>query len=148
MNKFSLPIKTKAAIWWIVIFSIGTILVFVWAVSTFDCSDEFWVICTGIAVVFFPVWILLWLPSILLPLKKRWCWITSIIVLGLEIVSSIATLVILSGRSFNVIGFIPAIMIYIVPFILILLDRKNYFEVIYQRELEKKAEQRHNGKAK
>lgn len=141
MNKSGLPTKTKITIVWIVAFSISTILAFFIIVAQLandmdrGADTVLWALCLA---VFLPLLILLLLPAILLPVKKRWCWITSIIILGFEIVSSIATLVVLgTGDDFNITGFIPGIMVYVVPFILIVLDRKNYFEVVYQRELEK-----------
>jgi len=33
---------------------------------------------------------------------------------------------------------IPIVIFYLVPFVLIILDRKNYFETVRQRELEKR----------
>gem|GEM_PF-6596170 len=92
------------------------------------------------ALVFLPVWVLFLLPSILLSRKRRWCWTTSIIVLCSEIVIILAVFIfgaIHYGYSYYL-ELIPIVIFYLVPFVLIILDRKNYFETVRQRELEKR----------
>ena len=138
MNKAKLPIKTKIAVWWIRILSI---------VSFISCAG-FIIFCftnpdffngAFYALVFLPIWILFLLPSVLLPRKRQWCWKTSLTVLCLEIIIILAVCIVgyIHYRYSYIVQLMPIVIFYLVPFILIILDRKNYFEMVRQRKLEK-----------
>jgi hypothetical protein len=138
MTKTKLPRKTRIAVWWIRILSIVTFISCA-AFVLFCFTDPdffngaFW------ALVFLPVWILFLLPSILLP-RKRWrCWTTSVIALSLEITTILAVCIFgaIHYRYSYYLELIPIVIFYLVPFALLILDRKNYFEKVRQRELEK-----------
>ena len=129
-----LPTKTKIAVWWIYIISIAIAIaafVVLILVSNFeDAQGPVWFVTVCIA---FPIWLLLLIPGLLLPLKKRWCWTTSISVLSLEIICIIGGCIYLAetkGVYFLEWSFFTIILF--VPLILIILDRKNYFEMLRQ----------------
>jgi hypothetical protein len=138
MSKSNLPTKTKIAVWWILIFSIG--IVISCAAYVLLCFKDPTFFDSAIyAIVFLPIWILFLLPSILLPRKRYWCWTTSIIILCLEIIIILAVCIFgaIHYRYSYYLELIPIVVFYLVPFALIILDRKNYFEMVRQRELEK-----------
>ena len=138
--KAKLPTKTRITVWWIRIFSIG--IVISCAAYVLLCFRDPTFFDSAIyAVVFLPIWILFLLPSILLPRKRRWCWTTSIMILCLEIIIILAVCIFgaIHYRYSYYLELIPIVIFYLVPFILIILDRKNYFEMLRQQELEKKA---------
>ena len=140
IDKTKLPTKTKIAVWWIRIFSIGIVISCIAQVLL--CFTDPTLFDSAIyALVFLPIWILFLLPSILLPRKRRWCWIISIIILSLEILIILAVCIFgaIHYRYSYYLELIPIVIFYLVPFILIILDRKNYFEMHRQQELEKKA---------
>lgn len=139
ITKTKLPIKTKIAVWWIRISSIGIVISCIAQVLL--CFTDPTLFDSAIyALVFLPIWILFLLPSILLPRKRRWCWTTSIMILCLEIIIILAVCIFgaIHYRYSYYLELIPIVVFYLVPFALIILDRKNYFEMIRQRELEKK----------
>ena len=140
INKIKLPTKTRIAVWWIRIFSI-VIVISCAAYILFCFTDPTFFDSAIYALVFLPIWILFLLPSILLPRKRRWCWTTSIIVLCLEIIIILAVCIFgaIHYRYTYYLELISIVIFYLVPFALIILDRKNYFEMIRQRKLKKKA---------
>jgi hypothetical protein len=142
MTKTKLPRKTRIAVWWIRILSIvmfiscAAFVLFCFTGPDFFYG-AFW------ALVFLPVWILFLLPSILLPQKRHWCWTTSIILLCLEIIIILAVCIFgaIHYRYSYYLELIPIVIFYLVPFALLILDRKNYIEMVRQRELEKKTDE-------
>jgi hypothetical protein len=139
ITKTKLPIKTKIAVCWIRISSI-VIVISCAAYVLFCFTDPDFFSGAFYALVFLPIWILFLLPSILLPRKRPWCWTTSIIILFLEIAIILAVCIFgaIYYRYSYYLELIPIVVFYLVPFALIIMDRKNYFEMVRQREAEKK----------
>jgi hypothetical protein len=146
MTKAKLPTKTKIAVWWIRIIAAlvaigGLIVLFVSLTTAAPVVKEegtgtfFFVV----VVIVLPIWLLFLLPSIFLASKKPWGWTTSIIMLSLEILGSLGVCIYFATTDgLYYLQYTPAIIILLVPLILIIIDRKNYFEMVRQRELEKK----------
>lgn len=112
--KAKLPRKTRIAIWWLfAVVIVGTIAI----VISSQATTDWWVlslICIAHGLCYI-------LPVILICMKNRTAWIAAVVILSIAL------------YFWLVFIFITA-----VPFILIILDRKNYFEMVRLRELEKK----------
>jgi hypothetical protein len=138
-QKPPLPIETKIAAWWLIIIG-GIGLIFsVWNILSLLVIffGESWGQESGWALIgtlSFGVIVLLsiffLLPGIFLLRKKRWAWWVSIIIysgISLYLFS-----VFLSPRfsltPLNAIDFCY-LLLFFIPFILLLLDRKNFFKV-------------------
>ena len=144
--KAKLPTKTKIAVWWIRIIAMlmaigGLIVLFVSVAKAPPMVKE-----EGSGILFFvvvaiilPIWLLFLLPSIFLPLRKTWGWITSMTILSLEILSILGVCIYCATTDgLYYLQYTPSIILILIPLILILLDRKNYFEMVRRRELEKR----------
>jgi hypothetical protein len=134
IDKTKLPTKTKIALGWIYIISIAIViaaLVVLISVSNFEDAQGpvlFVTVCIA-----FPIWLLFLLPGILLPLKKRWSWITSIIIVSLEITGILGGCVYLATNvSVYLLQWSFFTIILFIPLILLVIDRKNYFEMLRQ----------------
>jgi hypothetical protein len=105
-QKSSLPIKTKIAAWLIIVISI---LLFIGTTMIYFGGAEFG---QGIRIFFLPLIIFLILPILLISFRKKLVWWCIVVLL---ILSSI---LIISSLIFTVI-----------PLILLILDRKNFFKI-------------------
>ncbi len=126
MEKVSLPIKTKIAAWWMII--TWLILMF-FMFSLFRGED--WQ--TGI---FFLIIALVFVISACFCLfkQKRWVWfILTVGNLGIMIFSGYFFCLFFMGGSYWIVlalvVYFPMIVISLVPFVLLLLDRKNFFKI-------------------
>jgi hypothetical protein len=139
MEKVSLPIKTKIAAWWMII--IGGIELII---ATFFTFFQLFIFAEGRNIDFFIFYFLsLFLPSLLffipapfLLKKKKLAWWFSIFVLLLLILLSfllppkwlifpnVGILMYLLGWKTKLIDIIS-----LIPFILLLLDRKNFWKI-------------------
>lgn len=137
-----LPIKTKIAVWWLYIVLTALFIsafVVLSSVSNTDAQGPVGFVTVCIA---FPICLLFLIPGFLLPLKKRFCWTISILMLSLEIFGTVGGCIYLAATEDW--GFLYLILfdiIFLIPLILLVLDRKNYFEMVRQRELEKNAKE-------
>jgi hypothetical protein len=141
MTKTKLPTKTKIAVWWTFIVGLACV-----ALTAFflGCSPEpesknsLWI---GIAVALLYIF-----PCALLYMKNKLAWKFAIAITSLELIIWLIYLIICAVDNykakrpiFSDISFlIYPILLIIIPLILLILDRKNYFEMARQRELEKK----------
>ena len=158
MSKAKLPTKTRIAGWWL--FTIGIVVPIIWILSYVIgfCKLDYltalflqspW----GFAILLVSVSCIP--PLILLSQKTKSAWKGTIVILSLLIICFLAiglpylTTQITNVNDYDVrhlrshfpflFIFIPLFFIvYAVPLILIILDRKNYFEMVRQRELENK----------
>lgn len=140
-----LPTKTKIAAWWILIVgavgtTIATLCFMIWCTSMPD--SQFTNTCFLPGLVIVAVGILYLLPSVLLLKRKSWAWIFAISVLTLELLfftvfytSSLFPCSYCRSPHYE---YTPIFIIYFVPLILIIIDRKNYFAMVHQHELSKK----------
>jgi hypothetical protein len=153
MNKAKLPVKTKIAVWWIRIIAAlvaigGLIVIFVTLTTAADIvkEEEIGILFFVVVTIVLPIWLLFLLPSILLVLKKPWGWTASTITLSSEIMGVLGVCIYFAiTEGLYYLQYTPATIFLLVPLILIILDRKNYFEMIRQRELEKKDPELHPG---
>jgi hypothetical protein len=137
--KTKLPTKTKIAVWWI--FILGAVVVIVPLVSLSSFSDY-----TERDMIFFPLLLttlcvsfLYSLSGIFLMVRKTWAWNVALVVITIELLSLFIYLhVEIDLDTFGGPILFVANILLLIPFILILLDRKNYFEMVRQRELAKK----------
>jgi len=115
--KTTLSLKTEIAVWWICITAA------IIATSILILSPIGLVIaCLNII-----------LGSLLLTKNKR-AWISAIIIFYIVIISIIILLVLYSDARYFI---LVLLLVSLIPFILIILDRKNYFKMVRQRELTK-----------
>jgi len=143
INKAKLPVKTKIAVWWILAVGlIGTIV----AVSIFLtwCTDmpdsQFASTCFLPGLAILAAGILYLLPSILLIKRKSWAWTFTISELVIELALFI---VFYTSPLFSCLHcrsphyeYTPILIVYFVPLILLIIDRKKYFEMVHKRELD------------
>lgn len=130
-----LPIKTKIAVWWIIaaglLGTIGGIMAFTnhdWKISG-DIGDAI-ASYVVILVVIFLFGFFYVLAGIILAAKKQGAWIAAVIILSFHLIGYIILLLlpwILSGGYIA----IPICILFVlfVPFVLIILDVKNYWRV-------------------
>jgi len=132
-NKASLPWKTLDAVNLIIAFGIlGVVVMIGWLLSiNVDCGSP----CMSWqyrGIGFCLVYII---PAILICIKNRIVWIFAVVILsGVTVFIPIIAAV---SHFYNIAAFIYSFVIFI-TLILIVIDRKNYFQIIRQRELEKK----------
>jgi len=145
MTKAKLPIKTKIAVWWVFVVGIIATIVLISAVPAF--TDWSYPIDTLLYLIPVVTGLLFISPSILLCFKTRLVWISSIVILSVEVLLGVTATGYVtlecSTPCFDLL--LPPIcylLTLLIPFILIILDRKNYFEMVRQRELETKDSER------
>jgi hypothetical protein len=114
-----LPIKTKGAVWWIII---GSIISIIW-ITLIGLFFE-----SHISMLFLsfslPYVISLIFSSLLLLFKKKWFWCLTIIFL-IPLFSF--SLIMLPVSTFSLPSFLGVSTL--IPFILFLQDRKNFFKI-------------------
>lgn len=147
MNKAKLPTKTKIAAWWL--YAVGIVLT-IWSsglllvalLLSFSTSPETGPVVPNLILFFFlpPCNILIVISGIsLINEKRNWqvatrtLSVSMICLLGVSLYSLVND-VYYQIPFISLLGCLTCLM----PLILILLDRKNYFEMVRQRELEKK----------
>jgi hypothetical protein len=142
MSKAKLPIKTLITVLWLI--AMGVILTTWHLVALFVLSlyslDAGPVNERGNNLVFILLLgsILYIISGIFLSRRSKRAWIVAVTVLSIVTICSIGIyLYYLSPSGYSYYSAIP-IIAYLVPLILLILDRKNYFEMVRQRELEKK----------
>lgn len=118
-EKVSLPVKTKIAAWWMIgwgitgiIFGLGTIIYRLLTIP----PGEFLKIYHFYFLISFFALVYLFLGFYLLK-NKKWAWWGSFII-------TIISFILLLKRSALIINLIP-----LIPLILLLLDRKNFWKV-------------------
>jgi hypothetical protein len=140
MPKSKLPIKTKIAVWWIIVIGIILTIVLISAVPAF--TDWSYPIDQTLYWIAIAIGFLIISPSILICFKNKLIWISSTIILSVEVLLEMATIGYIASECLHcalpLICFFPLLLI---PLILLILDKKNYFEMVRQRELEKKDDQ-------
>ena len=132
IQKPSLPIKTKIAAWWMIVTGgIGVIVFIIYLMAYFGAVSK----GEGLtAFVFLPFVAIpsfsLFIPGLLILLKKRGGWICSVIFLLLGVL-----LTILLYFGLSTLGPLPVfwfcivpLIIFLIPLILLLLDRKNFWK--------------------
>ena len=146
MNKAKLPTKTLIAFLWLI--TIGVLLTswhmialilsfsYSWAYSlnagSANESSANFVFILLIGSILYII------SGIILSIRSKWAWIIAVSILSAINICSIGIyLYFLSSSIYSYYSVIPIIS-YIVPLILIVFDRKNYFAMVRQRELEKK----------
>ena len=139
-TKTKFPIKTKIAVLWLfVAVAAMTFLV----MSNLSAMMDWSPIKPAGYLLVVAVGLLFISPSILLCFKNKVVWISSIMILSVEVLLGITATGYVtlecSSSCFDLLLLpICYIIILIIPLVLIILDRKNYFEMVRQREFEKK----------
>ena len=133
-----LPIKTKIAIWWIFILGAIVIIVPLISLSSFsDYAERDMTFLPLLGITLCAVF-LYTLSGIFLMIRKIWAWSIAVAVL----ITELCLLFIYLHVEINLdifggpVLFVANILL-LVPFILVILDRKNYFAMARQRELAK-----------
>jgi len=141
-TKLKLPTKTRIAVWWLIIVGLAlTLLAIVYMFALFlQClwSSPSNSGLTYVMMLFGGAFTLI---SGILPLKRnKLAWKFSVGVLVIAMICSIGGYLYLSmdpgGFSKTLIIILAGLIIYLAPLILIILDRKNYSEMLRQREKE------------
>jgi hypothetical protein len=146
--RFKFPIITKIAIGWLFLAPIVGIPIYVLCYSS-DISGSLFpqLYFIGIFIALF----LFCLPAILLLVPRRWCWDIAVFLLSTYIMG-ILIYCIMSYRWFiqfwgvdsvrdNVIVYSSCCGGALLPLILVLLDRKNYFKMIHEKALARAEEE-------
>ena len=140
-EKVSLPIKTKIAAWWMIL--IGGLMIFLplWSVFSiflaggperaFRSSDFLGGLPGLIGLIFltivvFPIGLLFFIPSIFLMKKKKKAWWFLEIILLIDVIVFLITFI-LPFEEKVLLRFLFSFLI--PPFILLLLDRKNFWKI-------------------
>jgi hypothetical protein len=129
MEKVSLPIKTKIAAWWMKLIAlIGNLYFFIMVFSAAGPEVAFALIIEG---PIFIVWgILFWLSSALIFKRRKLGWWLSMVFLFITILIFYLVEVHHDLYTFIEEPFLFLIfIIFLVPFIFLLLDRKNFWKV-------------------
>ncbi|MFA5374938.1 MAG: hypothetical protein WC455_04185 [Dehalococcoidia bacterium] len=135
MTKSKLPIKTKIAIWWI--FVLG-VLVFIIPLFALGYTNEEMILTPLLLLQNLCIAFLYSLSGIFLIIRKTWAWNVAIAILTIEVFSLFIYLhVEINLDMFGGPILFAANILLLIPLILIILDRKNYLEMVRQQELEK-----------
>jgi len=141
-QKPSLPIKTKIAAWWIIIIGGMESIYLIWMISLsllffsffrsggINSGVQIGLSAVGAALLIPSLFFLIPIPGFFLLMRKRWAWWVSIIIYGLislYFFSRLFTLTIFVV-SMNVFDYYY-LLSFLVPFILLFLDRKNFFKI-------------------
>lgn len=124
MEKVNLPIKTKIAALWIIVIGGGGL---VYSIVTMIKETFILLVLPPFSLFFF------FLPGLFLLKRKKWAWVYAIIIL------SIGTLLFTTAFIYNllieyeikdVIAAGKFLLVFFPPFILLLLDCKNFWKII------------------
>jgi len=128
MEQVSLPIKTKIAAWWMIVFGGIQILLFFYRGLLGLGSIPTIEYVTGIFGVFLLIY-----PGFLMLKRKKVGWLFSIIVLSIVLIYFLFFPALQLNRYFWFFFLIPipflAFLFSFPPFILLLLDRKNFWKI-------------------
>ena len=135
--KIKLPLKTKIAVWWLAVCGMAVVLILIIGILTavegsYGAAFNLALIIMIPAIVVMTILIVL--PIIALRMKRTWSWVVAVVLLSVYVTGDIVWL--LSDLS-NADLLAPGIIMF-VPLLLIILDRRSYFEMVRQRELDKK----------
>jgi hypothetical protein len=132
MNKTKIPSKTKIAIWWLFIVGITltvlTITALPWMTDWSPIGPTMYLIPIAMGLLAIS-------PAILLLIKNQTAWTFAKVILSILLI--LLAIFWLCGAAITIFGNLLLLSVFI-PFLLIILDRKNYFEMVRQRELEKR----------
>ena len=151
IDKTKLPTKTKIAVWWLI--GMGIVLIiaylglvgFILLYDSFDGGPGFlWNVASDrLPVILLFASIFYLISGVLILRKSHLTWMAVMSMLTIvEIVSlysGIYYVMLGTNTLFNIIITLVIVCVYLTPIILLILDRKNYSEMLRQRELEKKA---------
>ncbi|MFA5055055.1 MAG: hypothetical protein WC562_02635 [Dehalococcoidia bacterium] len=134
--KIKLPLKTKIAVWWLAVCGMAVVLILIIGILTavegsYGAAFNLALIIMIPAIVVMTILIVL--PIIALRMKSKWSWIVAVVLLSVYVTGDIVWL--LSDLS-NADLLAPGIIM-LVPLLLIILDRRSYFEMVRQWKLEK-----------
>lgn len=135
--KIKLPLKTKIAVWWLAVCGMAVVLILIIGILTavegsYGAAFNLALIIMIPAIVVMTTLIVL--PIIALHMKRKWSWLVAVVLLSVYVTGDIIWL--LSDLS-NADLLAPGIIMF-VPLLLIILDRRSYFEMVRQRELDNK----------
>ena len=147
MIKAKFPRKTEIAAWWLIIYGIVSTIAqisFLSILPAWSGSNE-WV-QFGVFVyilILLVIGILYVLPIRFLFRKERWAWAIAVSMMCINVLILFVNAWMISDTYLDlgrhiVFVLIPLWMLGVAPPVLIILDRKNYFEMVRQREMEKK----------
>jgi hypothetical protein len=148
MNKAKLPAKTKIAIWWLIVvgivLTIGLSGLLLLAIIFSIPIDSEPAVPNLVLYFFLPFCgIFTLISGIFLRKESKQAWKVAAVVLFIAIIYSLGIcLYIVIHHCDNLSYMIPIVLligsvIYLTPLIIIIVDRKNYFAMLYQRELKK-----------
>ena len=145
MPKAKLPIKTKVAVWWLIVVGVALIIfLLIWSSYSFYFAFNAGRLQQAviIALVLFIGSIFYFASGFFLLIIGKRAWIVVVTLLSIIAICPIGIYLYLSIDAANYseipIILLPWALIYLTPLVLLILDRKNYFAMVHQRELEKK----------
>lgn len=128
MPEISLPLKTRIATWWIAVVTLIAVVVAIVIVTREYQNTHHEKLGLELAMYIFLILgdsILYILPGILVELRKKWPWIVATTLLFVEIIVVTITLF----MNFDYLGSL-LLLAYLVPFVLIFFDRRNYWKML------------------
>lgn len=155
MNKTKLPTKTKIAMWWLTLVGLLLIaysiycLLFAFTMSFDTPSSERGELFRYMGL-FLLGNVLYTLSGIFIYIKTKWAWTVTMTILSIVAICYIGIYLYfviddfsrygaLSDYSYILIALLGSLIL-LIPLVLITIDRKNYLEMVHQRELDKKEE--------
>jgi hypothetical protein len=135
-QKQSLPIKTKIAAWWLMIIGgIASIVCLVFVMKTLEGTC--WSLLPFLMVLFLPSFLTFLFGFFIVIARKKWAWWLGITILFIEVlisgilISEVVKVNIINGFpvDFKSVIFAISPFLFLTPFILLLLDRKNFFKI-------------------
>ena len=144
-TKDKLPTKTRIAFWWLIV--VGVVLIaydFIYLIASITKSvdgGDTWDI--GPASILLLGSIFYFISGIFISKKSKQAWIVTVTILFIVAICSLGIYIwmeIYSNYYLYGILFVSLlyVLFYLIPLILIIIDKKNYFEMLRQRESEKK----------
>jgi hypothetical protein len=122
-QKPSIPIKTKVAVWWTIIIGVYEILYAILKYFLLGKKSRYlfnYLVpreLVGFIIIIEGLFFII--PSLIILRKKKYGWWFSVIVIFLELLDSLPLISVMPLTFFTA----------IIPFILLLIDRKNFFKI-------------------
>jgi len=132
IQKPPLPTKTKIAAWWMIIIGITGITLSAYLSYVVSTRGTYML---ALAYAFIIITFMYGLPFLfcgfILNLRKKWTWWLVLILLSVGLTSHLFFISLFQGSLYQGIkvSFTWSFLLFILPLILLLLDRKNFFKI-------------------
>jgi len=129
-RRTKLPMKTKIAVWWILIVSVGGTIAGETYVNRGSSDSPFPEIVALVSWIIFLFCFFYFISGIFLIVKMKSAWVVAMVFLSLGLIAfSIFYALVLLPEAYL---FFPIFLLYLVPLVLIISDQKNYWKMTYR----------------